>query len=203
MGQASNKNSRLDCLAGYRANLFRAAGVVLVISPWNYPFYLCLIPLIGAIAAGNCVVIKPSELTPITSGLMAAVFPADWVSVIPGDARISQALVKQPFDHIFFTGSPGVGKQVMAAAAQLTPVTLELGDKSPCIVDTDINLREAIKRISWGKFVNAGQTCVAPDYLLVPQSLLSELLQGLAATTTDFLGERGARRFTHSLYPHC
>jgi aldehyde dehydrogenase (NAD+) len=169
-------------------------GMVLIISPWNYPFYLCLMPLIGAIAAGNCAIVKPSELAPATSQLVkeliASCFDPDWVTVIEGDETVSQQLLEIPFDHIFFTGSPRVGKIVMAAAAQqLTPVTLELGGKSPCIVAADTNLRETAKRIIWGKSVNAGQTCVAPDYLLVEESCLPQLLPLLKQAITDFFGE--------------
>ena len=156
-------------------------GVVLIISPWNYPFSLCLMPLIGAIAAGNCAMIKPSELAPATSqvvkDLISACFTPEWVTVVEGDETVSQELLQIPFDHIFFTGSPRVGKIVMAAAAQyLTPVTLELGGKSPCIVAADTNLQETAKRIIWGKGINAGQTCVAPDYLLVEEGCLPQLL---------------------------
>lgn len=172
-------------------------GLVLIISPWNYPFYLCLMPLIGAIAAGNCVVLKPSEYTPATSAviakLIASVFPPAWVSVVEGDATASQQLLQEKFDHIFFTGSPRVGKVVMAAAAEnLIPVTLELGGKSPCVLDQEINLKEAAKRIIWGKLLNAGQTCVAPDYLLVEQSCLENLLTTLQQAIKDFFGENPA-----------
>ncbi len=172
-------------------------GLVLIISPWNYPFYLCLMPLIGAIAAGNCGVLKPSEYTPATSGviaeLMASVFPPEWATAIEGDETVSQALLREKFDHIFFTGSSRVGKLIMAAAADhLTPVTLELGGKSPCVVDREINVQETAKRIIWGKLVNVGQTCVAPDYLLVEQSCLANLLPALQRAIKDFFGENPA-----------
>ncbi|AIE74710.1 MULTISPECIES: aldehyde dehydrogenase family protein [unclassified Synechocystis] len=172
-------------------------GVVLIISPWNYPFYLCLMPLIGAIAAGNCVVIKPSEYTPATSAVIAqlieSVFPPSWATVLEGDETISQQLLQEKFDHIFFTGSPRVGRLIMAAAADnLTPVTLELGGKSPCVVDREINLQETAKRIIWGKLVNAGQTCVAPDYLLVEQSCLEQLLPALQQAIKTLFGENPA-----------
>lgn len=168
-------------------------GVVLIISPWNYPFYLCLMPLVGAIAAGNCVMVKPSEFAPATSrivqDLIAACFPPAWAMAIAGDETVAQALLALPFDHIFFTGSPRIGKLVMAAAApRLTPVTLELGGKSPCIVAADTDLRETAKRIIWGKCVNAGQTCVAPDYLLVEASCLPSLLPLLQQAIADFFG---------------
>jgi acyl-CoA reductase-like NAD-dependent aldehyde dehydrogenase len=172
-------------------------GVVLIISPWNYPFYLCLMPLIGAIAAGNCVVVKPSEYTPATSAVIAklveSVFPSAWATVVEGDETISQQLLEEKFDHIFFTGSSRVGRLIMAAAAQqLTPVTLELGGKSPCVVDREINLQETAKRIIWGKLVNAGQTCVAPDYLLVEQSCLEQLLPALQQAIKTLFGENPA-----------
>ncbi|MEB3160828.1 MAG: aldehyde dehydrogenase family protein [Synechocystis sp.] len=168
-------------------------GVVLIISPWNYPFSLCLMPLIGAIAAGNCALVKPSELAPATSNVVKDVisscFDSAWVTVMEGDETVSQHLLQLSFDHIFFTGSPRVGKLVMAAAAQqLTPVTLELGGKSPCIVAAETNLQETAKRIIWGKCINAGQTCVAPDYLLVEERCLFELLPLLKQTIIDFFG---------------
>ncbi|MBE9174415.1 aldehyde dehydrogenase family protein [Synechocystis salina LEGE 06155] len=173
-------------------------GVVLIISPWNYPFYLCLMPLIGAIAAGNCAVVKPSEYTPAISGVIAqlirSVFPPAWATVVEGDETVSQQLLQEKFDHIFFTGSPRVGRLIMAAAAgQLTPVTLELGGKSPCVVDREINLEETAKRIIWGKLVNAGQTCVAPDYLLVDQSCLGQLLPALQQAIKTLFGENLAQ----------
>ncbi|QUS59770.1 aldehyde dehydrogenase family protein [Synechocystis sp. PCC 7338] len=173
-------------------------GLVLIISPWNYPFYLCLMPLIGAIAAGNCVVIKPSEYTPAISGVMAQliqnVFPPGWATVVEGDETVSQQLLQEKFDHIFFTGSARVGRLIMTAAAeQLTPVTLELGGKSPCVVDREINLQETAKRIMWGKLVNAGQTCVAPDYLLVEQSCIGQLLPALQQAIKILFGENPAQ----------
>jgi len=147
-------------------------GVVLIIGPWNYPFMLMISPLIGAIAAGNCALLKPSELAPQTSRVLATLiqntFDPAYIAVVEGGLEISQALLAEQFDHIFFTGSTQVGRVVMTAAAQhLTPVTLELGGKSPCIVDSDIQLDYTARRIVWGKFLNAGQTCIAPDYLLV------------------------------------
>ncbi|UOQ85360.1 aldehyde dehydrogenase [Gracilibacillus salinarum] len=159
-------------------------GVALIIAPWNYPFQLALAPLIGAIAAGNCAVIKPSEYTPETSAiikdLMDEIYPSSFVTVVEGAVETSQELLDEDFDYIFFTGSVPVGRKVMEQAAKhLTPVTLELGGKSPAVVHHDANLEIAAKRIAWGKFTNAGQTCVAPDYLYVHedirQSFLSEL----------------------------
>lgn len=169
-------------------------GVALIISPWNYPFQLAIAPLIGAIAAGNCAVIKPSELTPKTSSILreiiSGIFPEDYIAVIEGDARTSQALLNEKFDYIFFTGSVSVGKIIMEAAAKnLTPVTLELGGKSPCIVHEDANIKLAAKRIAWGKFVNAGQTCVAPDYLYVHHSIMDEFLGQLKQVIKELYGE--------------
>ncbi len=156
-------------------------GVTLIISPWNYPLNLALSPLIGAIAAGNTAIIKPSELTPYTSDLLEEMiketFEEKYITVIQGDREVSQQLLDLPFDYIFFTGSVPVGKIVMEKASQqLIPVTLELGGKSPCIVDRDAKIEYAARRIVWGKFVNAGQTCVAPDYLLVQESIKQKLL---------------------------
>lgn len=151
-------------------------GSVLIISPWNYPFQLAISPLLGAIAAGNCAVIKPSELSPNTSAILsriiAEIFDEEFVKVIEGDVEVSQTLLSIPFNYIFFTGSVGVGKIVMEAASKyLTPITLELGGKSPCIVAKDADLKIAAKRIAWGKFLNAGQTCIAPDYLYIQEEI--------------------------------
>ena len=142
-------------------------GVALVIGPWNYPFQLLLSPLVGAMAAGNCVVLKPSEFAPRTAAAMAQLigttFPGEYVAVVQGERDTAEALLREKFDSIFFTGSTGVGRAVMAAAAQhLTPVTLELGGKCPCLVCADAPLDITARRIAWGKFMNAGQTCVAP-----------------------------------------
>lgn len=169
-------------------------GVVLIISPWNYPFALAVSPLIGAIAAGNCAVIKPSESTPTVSRLIATMiqqtFSSTEIAVVEGDASISQQLLAEKFDHIFFTGGTKIGQLVMEAAAKnLTPVTLELGGKSPCIVDTEIDLEETAKRIAWGKFFNAGQTCIAPDYLLVDKSIKEALITKLQGCIVNFYGE--------------
>ena len=169
-------------------------GVALIISPWNYPFYLMIAPLVGAIAAGNCALLKPSELSPATSQLIAALvkqtFEPKYIAVVEGGIEVSQAVLEEKFDHIFFTGSTAIGKLVMQAAAQhLTPVTLELGGKSPCIVDAEIQVDYAAKRIAWGKFVNAGQTCIAPDYLLVDRRIKPALLEALKAATQQFYGD--------------
>ena len=157
---------------------------VLVISPWNYPFQLALCPVIAAVAAGNQVVLKPSELTPNTAAIIqkiiSEVFPIHHVEVIQGDAKVATQLLEQRWDYIFFTGSVAVGKIVAKAAAQhLTPITLELGGKNPCIVDETANLQLAAKRIVWGKFINAGQTCIAPDYILVHQKSKSKFIEFL------------------------
>jgi aldehyde dehydrogenase (NAD+) len=169
-------------------------GVVLVIGPWNYPFQLVISPLIGAIAAGNCAIVKPSEIAPATSRVVAELinetFPSNYIAVVEGAVETAQALLAQKFDHIFFTGGTRVGQIVMEAAAkQLTPVTLELGGKSPCIVDQDVNIEVTAKRIAWGKFINAGQTCIAPDYLLVHEDVKADLLSALKATLQEFFGD--------------
>ncbi|MEW4227966.1 aldehyde dehydrogenase [Priestia megaterium] len=169
-------------------------GLALVIAPWNYPFQLAVSPVVGAIAAGNCVVLKPSELTPHTSSLLAKMFnenfPEEYLTVVEGEVETSTALLKENFDYIFFTGSTMVGKIVAEAAAKhLTPVTLELGGKSPTIVHEDANIEEAAKRIARGKFANAGQTCVAPDYILVQRNVKDELLANLKQAVTNTYGE--------------
>jgi len=168
-------------------------GVVLIISPWNYPIYLTLGPLVSAIAAGNCAVIKPSEFTPHTTAflhkLLTGLFPEEEVALVEGDADAATALLALPFDHIFFTGSPAVGKVVMKAAAEhLTSVTLELGGKSPVLVDADANLQEAARKIAWGKCLNGGQTCVAPDYVLVHERVHDALVDHLKAAFIHFYG---------------
>lgn len=156
-------------------------GVVLIMAPWNYPFQLTVAPLIGAISAGNCAVLKPSSYSVNTSeiirDMIREVFPSCYVSVVTGGREENEALLNEKFDYIFFTGSPKVGKSVMEKAARhLTPVSLELGGKSPCIVDETADLKTAAKRIVWGKFLNAGQTCVAPDYVLVQHSVKKKLI---------------------------
>ena len=172
-------------------------GVVLIIGPWNYPFSLVLSPLVGAISAGNCAILKPSELAPHTSKIVNQIideaFDPSFVTVIEGGVEVSQELLKQKFDHIFFTGGTRIGKIVMKAAAEhLTPVTLELGGKSPCLVDSEINLQETAKRITWGKFINAGQTCIAPDYLLVDQRIKPQLVTAIKNCLVNFYGENPA-----------
>ena len=160
-------------------------GKVLIISPWNYPFQLAILPVLSAFSCGNTVVLKPSEHTPETSKLVnkiiSKIFPSYLICVVEGDYKIASKLLKSKWDYIFFTGSVRVGKIVAAEAAkQLTPHTLELGGKSPCIIDKKINLKTACKRIVWGKFMNAGQTCVAPDYILVHKSIKSSLVRELS-----------------------
>jgi aldehyde dehydrogenase (NAD+) len=169
-------------------------GVILIIGPWNYPFQLMIAPLVGAIAAGNCAVIKPSELTPhtsrIISDLIQKYFSADYLRVIEGGIAETTSLLSLKFDHIFFTGSSPVGKIVMQAAAKnLVPVTLELGGKSPAIVCEDADLDLAARRIVWGKFYNAGQTCVAPDYLYVQDSIIAPLLEKIRENIKIQFGE--------------
>lgn len=169
-------------------------GVVLNMSPWNYPISLALNPIIGALAAGNCVVLKPSELAPACSKLLAELirdyFKSEVLTCIEGDHTVAEALLRERFDHVFFTGSTQVGKKVMLAAAEhLTPVTLELGGKSPCIVDKTASLDVAVKRIVWGKFYNAGQTCVAPDYVLVHENIQHKFLEKLRNRIKEELGD--------------
>lgn len=156
-------------------------GTALIISPWNYPFQLTFDPLIYAIAAGCTVILKPSEITPNTSAYMSKMvkefFSEDEVAIFEGDAKVAQNLLEKPFDHIFFTGSPQLGKIIMGAAAKnLTSVTLELGGKSPVVVDESVNIKDAAQKIIWGKYINCGQTCVAPDYMLVDEKIKDKLL---------------------------
>lgn len=156
-------------------------GVVLILAPWNYPFQLLINPLIAAISAGNCVAVRASAKVPHTARFIAAflrdLFPPEEVAVFEGDHRVSDALLELPFDHIFFTGSPRIGSKVMVAAAKhLASVTLELGGKSPVIVDRSADIKKAAERVLWGKFVNAGQTCVAPDYMLIHEDRLAAFL---------------------------
>ncbi len=172
---------------------YEPKGVVLIISPWNYPFQLLIAPLIGAISAGNSAILKPSEISKNTALLLEkiinTVFEPEIAKVFLGSANVSQELLKLPFDHIFFTGSPRVGKIVMMEAAKnMTPVTLELGGKSPCIVDENINLKLAARRIVWGKLLNAGQTCIAPDYLLVHSFIKEKFLPELTKAIEQAYG---------------
>lgn len=174
-------------------------GLVLILAPWNYPIFLLLGPLVGAIAAGNCVVLKPSHRTRHTaaalSELLAAVFPRDEVAVLLGGGDLGDRLLELPFDHICFTGSQSVGRKVMTAAAKhLASVTLELGGKSPAIVDGTADITAAARRITWGKFVNAGQTCVAPDYALVPRSLVDKFTDAMSAAIRGAYGTTAAER---------
>ena len=171
-------------------------GVTLIIAPWNYPFQLVMAPLIGSIAGGNCSVLKPSEFTPYTSAIIekiiAEAFSLNYITVATGNgAEVVPQLMKQyRFDHVFFTGSIPVGRQIaLMAADKLVPMTLELGGKSPCIVDKDVNLKVAAQRIAWGKFTNVGQTCVAPDYLLVHESRKNELVELLEKSVHQYYGD--------------
>lgn len=169
-------------------------GIVLIMAPWNYPIQLTLVPLVGALAAGNCVVIKPSDMTPVTSELLATKLPqyidSAGLQIIEGGIPEAKELLARKFDHIFFTGSSAVGKSVLTAAAQhLTPVTLELGGKCPCIVDETADLEVAARRIVWAKFTNAGQSCVAPDYVLVHESVEHALVDKLRQAVVQFYGD--------------
>ena len=170
-------------------------GVVLVIGPWNYPFFLCMSPVVAAIAAGNAVVVKPSELAPATSALMARLVPlyldTEAVRVVEGAADVTQDLMSQGFDHALFTGGTEIGRKIMAAAAPtLTPVTLELGGKSPVLVLADADLDVTARRIAWTKLLNSGQTCIAPDYILADRSIAKELTDKIVATIAKFRADR-------------
>ena len=181
-------------------------GVVLIIGPWNYPFQLLINPLVGAIAAGNCAILKPSDNTrntaQIIEKIISNIFPQNYVSVAQGPgAMVGPMLIeKYAFNHIFFTGSPNVGKQIMAMASKhLTPVTLELGGKSPAIVHSDANLKVSAQRLIWAKLFNAGQTCVSPDYLLVHESIKDVFIDLMRKTVVQFLGNdpSTSENFTH------
>ena len=174
---------------------YEPRGVCLIISPWNYPFSLAVGPLVSALAAGNSIILKPSELTPHMSALLKKmaddIFEPDVVAVCEGDATIAQKLLSLPFDHIFFTGSPAIGKVVMKAAAEhLTSVTLELGGKSPTIITSSANLKEAAQRTAVAKFVNNGQTCLAPDYILVEERVQQEFISALIDQTKKLFTEK-------------
>lgn len=169
-------------------------GVALIMSPWNYPFMLLMEPLIGALAAGNCCILKPSAYSPATSAvireLISSCFSMEYVAVVEGGRAENQALLHQRFDYIFFTGGVAVGKEVMRAASEyLTPVTLELGGKSPCIVDATANLDIAARRLAFGKLLNCGQTCVAPDYLLIDHSVKDAFLERLKFHMNAMVGD--------------
>ena len=191
------KNWKLSPLAQFHADSFTVSepyGVVLVMSPWNYPFMLCMEPLIGAIAAGNCCVLKPSAYAPTVSKVVSDVirdaFPGKYVAVVEGGRKENTELLEQRFDYIFFTGGVTVGKMVMEKASRnLTPVTLELGGKSPCIVTRDAKLSLAAKRLVFGKFLNSGQTCVAPDYLLIDERVKEEFLAYVVYWIEKMLGK--------------
>lgn len=180
-------------------------GITLIIAPWNYPFQLLMAPLIGAIAGGNCVFLKPSEETPHTAHvveeMIRAYFVPEYITMVQGEGGVvvPQLMEAVRFDHVFFTGSVSVGKLIMAAAARhLTPVTLELGGKSPCIVHRDARMSKAARRIVWGKFLNAGQTCVAPDYLLVHEDVKDELVGLMKQEIVAFYGADASES---ALYP--
>ncbi|WP_066714349.1 aldehyde dehydrogenase [Clostridium sp. Marseille-P299] len=169
-------------------------GVVLIMAPWNYPFQLCIEPLIGAIVAGNCAILKPSAYAKYTSEIIAKIikrcFTEDYVTVIQGGRKENEDLLKERFDYIFFTGGTEVGKIVMEAAAKhITPISLELGGKSPCIVDASADIKLAAKRVAFGKFLNAGQTCVAPDYLFIHKSVKDKFVLYVKQYVREFFGE--------------
>ncbi|WP_159021912.1 aldehyde dehydrogenase family protein [Formosa sp. L2A11] len=168
-------------------------GVCLIISPWNFPLNLTFGPLVSAIAAGNTVILKPSELTPniaqVMSDIITKLFSENEIALVQGEVEVSTALLELPFNHIFFTGSPQVGKVVMKAAAKhLTSVTLELGGKSPTIIDKSANLKAAATRIAWGKFVNNGQTCIAPDYVLIHEDVKDEFIRVFKVVIESYFG---------------
>jgi aldehyde dehydrogenase (NAD+) len=181
-------------LAGSRSEIrHEAKGVVLVLAPWNYPFVLAISPVVAALAAGNTVMLRPSEKTPRTArfirDLLGRVFPENEVAVLVGDRTVADALLELPFDQILFTGSASVGRKVMAAAARhLTPVTLELGGKSPAFVDETADVDAAAERLGWAKFINAGQTCIAPDYLLVHEAVAPRFEAALCSVIERFYG---------------
>ncbi len=181
---------------GYKT--YEPLGTVLIIAPWNYPFQLMLAPMIGAVSAGNTVIIKPSEIAENTALVIEKIinssFEKEYIHVITGGTETSQALLKLRFDHIFFTGSPRVGKIVMQSAAkQMIPVTLELGGKSPCIVDETAPLKLTARRIVWGKLLNAGQTCIAPDYLYVHEKVKEPLMKAIIAAIKKAYGKDASK----------
>jgi aldehyde dehydrogenase (NAD+) len=181
----------LSSLPGRGWYQYEPLGVVLIIGPWNYPVYLTLAPLVAAVAAGNCAVVKPSEHSPAASSLLARLVPEyldrDAIAVIEGEADVTQELLAQGLDHAVFTGGTEIGKRIMAAAApHLTPVLLELGGKSPVIVTKNADIEVAARRIAWVKLMNAGQTCIAPDYVLVERSVQDQLVEAIVRTTRAF-----------------
>lgn len=194
------KKTLISGLAQFPASsqvLKEPLGQVLIISPWNYPVQLALAPLVGSISGGNCAIIKTSELAPHVSTVLRKLiedtFDPAYVTVVEGGVEETTALLKEKFDHIFFTGSTRVGRIIMKAASDnLTPVTLELGGKSPCIVDETANLALAARRIIWGKLINAGQTCIAPDYLLVHKDVKEKLLEEMESAVKEYYGESPA-----------
>lgn len=188
----------LTCLPGKSLRMPEPLGRVLIIAPWNYPFMLMMAPLVSSIAAGNCAVLKPSEFSENTEKIIKNIieenFAPEYISVVCGGLEETKKLLEEKFDHIFFTGSTQTGKAIMAAAAKnLTPVTLELGGKSPCIVDETADIKLTAKRIAWGKFMNAGQTCVAPDYLLVHEAVKKPLLKEISGSVKKFYGSDPAK----------
>lgn len=181
----------LTSLPGRGWYQYEPLGLVLVIGPWNYPVYLSLAPLVAAVAAGNCAVVKPSEHAPASSALLARLVPeyldSDAITVVEGDAAVTQELLAQGFDHAFFTGGTEIGKRIMeAAAAHLTPVTLELGGKSPVIVTRNADIEVAARRVAWVKLMNSGQTCIAPDYVLVEHAVREKFVNAVVDTMKAF-----------------
>lgn len=193
-------------LFGTRSEVrYEPKGNVLILSPWNYPFQLLMAPLIAAIAAGNCAMLKPSAKTAHTAAFLkdfiGKIFDENEIALIEGDHHVSDALLELPFDHIFFTGSPSIGKKVMSAAANnLASVTLELGGKSPVIIDETADIKKTAERILWGKYVNAGQTCVAPDYALVHESKVAEFVTAANAVLTTRYGASESERAQSESY---
>lgn len=192
--KAECKHTPLTLFPSHSKVVKEPYGVVLVIAPWNYPFQLLFNPLVAAIAAGNCVALKTSPNAPATAKVMDTiineVFSQDYVSIFHGNREVNQMLLAEKFDYIFFTGSPKLGRIVMEAAAKnLTPLTLELGGKSPCIIDKDANLKLAARRIMWGKTLNSGQTCIAPDYLIIHRDIRDEFLLEAKNAIREMYGE--------------
>lgn len=183
----------LFTINGQSRLVYEPYGLTLIVSPWNYPFHLCMVPLVGAVAAGNTVVMKLSPDSPHTNAvvrsIVQSVFDPAHVCVVEGHRQVNEILFNQKWNHIFLTGSPALGQVAMAAAAQyLTPITLELGGKSPCIVDADADIEMAAKRIVFGKCINSGQTCIAPDYLMVHRSVREPLLAAMRRQVLKFFG---------------